>query len=127
MMQSLLITLREGLELALIVVAGAAIFVSAGEFEGRAEEAFEGTVMLTAVGVLSWMIIWMKRQAVHIRADLQSRVDTAVLSGSALAVALVPFVAVLREGIETALFMFAASNTAQPWETAVGGSLGLLG
>jgi high-affinity iron transporter len=155
--QSLLITLREGLEAGLIVVivltylkgaghkaywknawlgtaaaiavsimAGAVLFAAAGEFEGRAEQVFEGLAMLTAVGVLSWMIIWMKRQATHIRGELQERIDTALVSGSALAIAVIPFVAVLREGIETVVFMLAASRTATPLESTVGASVGLI-
>ncbi len=44
---------------AVSLAAGAAIFTIAGEFEGRAAEAFEGLAMLAAVGVLSWMIVWM--------------------------------------------------------------------
>jgi high-affinity iron transporter len=155
--QSLVITLREGLEAALIVaivltylkgvgqkaywknvwlgtaaavavsvVAGAVIFAVAGEFEGRAEQVFEGAAMLTAVVVLSWMIVWMKRQAVHIRGQLQSRLDAALLGGSALAIAVIPFVAVLREGIETAIFMFAAVQTSTPLESTIGASAGLI-
>ncbi len=157
MTQSLLITLREGLEAGLIVVivltylkgvghkaywksawlrtaaavaisvmAGAIVFAVAGEFEGRAEQVFEGLAMLTAVAVLSWMIIWMKRQAVQIRGELQSRIDTALLSGSALAIAVIPFVAVLREGIETVVFMLAAAQTSVPLESTVGASVGLI-
>jgi len=156
--QSLLVTLREGLEAGLIVViiltylrtagqraywthallgtgaaiavslvVGAIIFVAAGEFEGRAEQVFEGSAMLTAVVVLSWMIVWMKSQAAHIRGRLQSQVQSALTTGSALALAAIPFVAVLREGIETALFLFAAARTSTPVESTLGASLGLAG
>jgi high-affinity iron transporter len=110
---------------AVSVGVGAVIFAVAGEFEGRAERVFEGLAMLTAVVVLSWMIIWMKSQAVHIRGELQARIDAALVGGSALALALIPFVAVLREGIETAIFMFAAVQTATPFESTLGASVGL--
>lgn len=156
--QSLLVTLREGLEAGLIVViiltylrnaeqrshwryvlvgtaaavgvsavVGAAIFVAAGKFEGRAEQVFEGSAMLTAVVVLSWMIVWMKSQAPRIRGQLQAQVQSALAVGSALALAAVPFVAVLREGVETALFMFAATRTATPIESTLGAAIGLAG
>jgi high-affinity iron transporter len=156
--QSLLVTLREGLEAGLIVVIiltylrsagqraywkyallgaagaiavslllGAIIFVAAGEFEGRVEQVFEGSAMLTAVVVLSWMIVWMKSQAVHIRGQLQAQVQSALAVGSALALAAIPFVAVLREGIETALFLFAAARTSTPVESTLGAGLGLAG
>lgn len=156
MASSLLITLREGLEAALIVgillaylartgnrdkqgvvwtgvglsvvvsvLAGAVIFVTAGELEGRAEELFEGTATLAAAAVLTYMIFWMRKQAINIRAHLQAQVDTALESGSTFALGLLAFVAVGREGIETALFMFAAAKTATPLAATVGGLLGL--
>lgn len=157
MAASLLITLREGLEAALIVgiilaylsktgnrdkfgvvwfgvglsvvmslVVGAGIFLSAGELEGRAEELFEGTAMLTAAGVLTYMIFWMRKQAINIRAHLQAQIHTALETGSLVALGVLAFVAVGREGIETALFMFAATKAATPITATVGGLLGLV-
>lgn len=154
--QTLLVTLREGLEAALIVAivmaylrstgrsdrfrtvwlgvlaavaislaVGGVIFAAAGEFEGRAEQAFEGFTVLAAVVVLSWMIIWMKRQAANIRQELQQQLSLAVTTGSLAALALIPFVAVLREGLETAVFVFAATRTATPLESTIGAVVGL--
>lgn len=153
---SFLITLREGLEAALIVgiilaylaktgnrgksgaiwmgtlgavavsvLAGGIIFFTAGTIEGRPEEIFEGTAMFTAVAVLTYMIFWMRRQAINIRTHLHAQVNTALESGSRVALGLLAFVAVGREGIETALFMFAAAKTASPFAATVGGLLGL--
>lgn len=113
--------------LLLSVFVGGLIFLTAGSFEGRAEEIFEGTAMLTAAGVLTYMIFWMRRQAINIKANLQAQLHTALESGSALALGGLAFVAVGREGIETALFMFAASKTATPYATTLGGLLGLGG
>lgn len=154
---ALLITLREGLEAALIVaivlaylkrlgresdfrtvwagtgaavvlslIAGAIIFAAVGGLEGEAEEITEGVIALTAAGVLTWMIFWMGRQARHIKGALQAKVDAAVATGSAVALAAIAFVAVLREGLETALFLLSTSvgsesNTAQ----LAGGLIGL--
>ncbi len=64
---------------------------------------------LAAVGVLTWMIFWMRRQGARIRSELQDKVDTALVAGG-LALAGLAFFAVLREGIETALFLFAAAK-----------------
>ena len=105
---------------------GAGIFAVAGEFEGRAAAAFEGLAMLTAVGVLSWMIVWMKRQSAGIRGSLEREVSAAIGMGSVFALALIPFSAVLREGLETAVFMFAATRTATPLESTVGAVSGIL-
>ena len=140
MLGSLLITLREGLEAALIIgiilaylaktanrqgfkpvwlgtslavlvslIAGAIIYLVAGEFSGRAEEIFEGSAMLLAVGVLTWMVFWMRKQAVNIKGELQAQIQSALTRGSSFGLATIAFIAVVREGIETVLFLFAAN------------------
>jgi high-affinity iron transporter len=100
-----------GTALAVVLSAliGTVIFVAGAEFEGTTEEVFEGVVTLAAVGVLTWMIFWMRRQGARIKSELQERVDTALVAGG-LALAGLAFFAVLREGVETALFLFAAAN-----------------
>ncbi|HDQ73870.1 MAG TPA: high-affinity iron transporter [Chloroflexi bacterium] len=156
MIAALLITLREGLEAALIVgivlsvlrklkrtdqsrpvwvgvaaaiavsiVAGLALNALGVAFSGRGEEIFEGIAMLVAAGVLTWMIFWMQRQGRHVQAQLESDVRQAVTVGSAWALFSLAFVAVLREGIETVLFLTAAAFSATPAETLFGGALGL--
>jgi high-affinity iron transporter len=98
-----------GSAIAVSAIVGTMIFVVGAEFEGRAEEIFEGLVTLTAVGVLTWMIFWMRRQGARIKGELQDKVDTALMTGG-FALAALAFVAVLREGVETALFIFAAAK-----------------
>ena len=146
---SFVIALREGIEAALIVSIvlaylkqlGAAIAsVSSGgapalpsscprrrhgdlprrapNSKGTAEQIFEGLVTLAAVGVLTWMIFWMRRQGARIKSELQDKVDTALVSGG-LALAGLAFFAVLREGIETALFLYAAAKGTAVEGTAV--------
>jgi high-affinity iron transporter len=100
-----------GTALAVVLSAavGTAIFVAGAEFEGTAEQVFEGLVTLAAVGVLTWMIFWMRRQGARIKSNLQEKVDAALVTGG-LALAGLAFFAVLREGVETALFLFAAAK-----------------
>jgi high-affinity iron transporter len=98
-----------GLAVALSAILGTIIFSVGAEFEGTAEEVFEGLVTLTAVGVLTWMIFWMRRQGARIKSELQEKVDTALVAGG-VALAALAFFAVLREGVETALFLFAAAE-----------------
>jgi high-affinity iron transporter len=98
-----------GLAVAISAAVGIAVFAAGAEFEGRTEEIFEGLVTLAAVAVLTWMIFWMRRQGARIRSELQEKVDTALVTGG-LALAGLAFFAVLREGIETALFLFAAAQ-----------------
>ncbi len=111
---------------AVSLVTGAMIFTVAGEFEGRSAMAFEGFAMLAAVGVLSWMIVWMKRQSASIRQSLEREIAAAIGMGSALALALIPFTAILREGLETAVFLFAATRTSTPLESTAGATAGLI-
>jgi high-affinity iron transporter len=93
----------------LSVVAGTVIFVVGAEFEGTTEQVFEGVVTMFAVGVLTWMIFWMRRQGARIKNELQEKVDIALMSGG-VALGALAFVAVLREGVETALFIYAAAQ-----------------
>jgi high-affinity iron transporter len=107
------------------VVAGFIVFNTIGALEGRAEEVTEGVVALVAVGLLTWMIFWMGRQARAIKGHLQGQVDSALAVGGAQALALIAFIAVLREGLESALFLISTTVG----EEASGGQLvgGLLG
>jgi high-affinity iron transporter len=95
-------------------------------FEGRAEQIFEGTAMLLAAAVLTWMIFWMARQGRQVQTDLEQDVRRATLKGGAWALFSLAFVAVLREGIELALFLTAATFTASAGATLAGGTLGLV-
>ena len=137
MLPSYLLSMREGLEAALIIgiVIGtlrkinrselirvvwagslsaacvsllAAIVLNrlGASLEGRAEEIFEGLTMWLASGVLTWMIFWMHRQARNIRNELESGVRRTTSQGGLF---LLAFTAVLREGIELALFLTAAA------------------
>ena len=100
-----------GTALAIVVSAavGTIIFALGAEFEGTAEQLFEGLVTLTAVCVLTWMIFWMRRQGAQIRNELHEKVDSALVTGG-VALAFLAFFAVVREGIETALFLYAAAK-----------------
>lgn len=158
MLGALLITLREGLEAALIIgiilaylnktgnrqsfkpvwigtglavlvsfIAGTIIYFVAGELTGRAEEIFEGTAMLIAAGVLTWMIFWMRKQSVNMEFELQEQLHSVITGGSSMGLVLLAFLVVVREGIETVLFLFAATRVAEsPVLFTAGGLLGLV-
>ena len=108
------------------IVTGAGLFFTVGELEGRSEKIFEGAAMLSAVAVLTWMVFWMRRQARHIKGELEARLASAVAAGSAVGLASVVFFAVLREGWETALFLFAISESSNPVSTSIGAAVGLV-
>mgnify|MGYP005849994045 CR=1 FL=1 len=104
---------------------GGAVFATVGELAEETEVVVEGLAMVLAAAVLTYMVIWMRHQASGLSATLQGKVSAAVRSGSGLALFTLAFVAVLREGFETALFLFAAASASSPAETLVGGLLGL--
>lgn len=107
-----------GLAAAAATAAGILLHAAIGALEGRAEEVVEGVVGLTAVALLTWMVFWMAARAAALRAHLEGEV-AAALEGRGWALAAVGFVAVLREGLETALFLIAAGGE--------GGALQVLG
>jgi high-affinity iron transporter len=97
-----------------------------GELSEILEPIFAGTVSFVAVGFVTWMIFWMKRSAKTISSDLRNQLDSAAVSGGAIAVAAMAFIAVLREGAETAIFFWAAAHaTGNSLASVVGLVLGL--
>jgi high-affinity iron transporter len=163
MLPTYLLSLREGLEAALIIgiVLGAvskirrndlapavwlgtliAVAVSiltaivlttfGMSLEDPGEAIFEGITMLIAAGILTWMIFWMGKQARFLKSELEAGVNKAAASAGKTAVFWLAFVAVVREGIELALFITAAffvSNqsglTSDIIQTLVGTILGV--
>jgi len=115
--------------------AGAAALLSVGaaialhrlelELQGAAEPIFEGLTLLLAAGVVTWMILWMMRQGRQVRNALEAQVQTAANRGQRWGLFLVAFIAVLREGIETAIFLVAAALTTTATQTLVGALAGL--
>ncbi|MFQ5942548.1 MAG: iron uptake transporter permease EfeU [Anaerolineales bacterium] len=95
------------------------------ELEGRAEQIFEGATMFLAVGVLTWMIFWMRYQARLIKSSLEQNVLDAVKTGTKWGLILVAFIAVFREGVETALFLSAAAFVSEGQGTLIGAIIGL--
>jgi len=71
-----------------------------------AQELVQATILFVAVGVLSWMVVWMNRHARAIRGELQRKADRALAGGGLFGLAVVSFVAVFREGLETVLFLW---------------------
>jgi high-affinity iron transporter len=110
--------------LATAVVIGAILFAAVGELQGNAEALYEGTAMLLAACVVTWMVFWMRKQARTLGGHLRSQVSSAVVAGGGLALASVAFIGVAREGLESALFLFASVGDDGLVATLIGGSLG---
>ena len=89
------------------------------------EQIFEGTTMVFAVIVLTWMIFWMRYQARFMKTDLERQVESAVTRGANWGLFALTFLAVFREGLETALFLAANAFAADANATVVGTLMGL--
>jgi len=124
------IFLGAGLAIALSVLLGVGIYVTVGSFQEPYEQLFEAATLILAAGVVTWMLFWMRRQARSVRGELHAAVDRALDDGSAIALAFLAFVAVIREGVETSLFLVGqvASASAEGGEmwVVIGAVIGLL-
>jgi high-affinity iron transporter len=92
----------------------------------REQEQLETVIALVAVGMITWMIVWMRRHSADLKGDLQERASVALVQGSAIGLVVMAFLAVLREGLETAVFMLAAfQQSDRPGLTGTGALLGV--
>lgn len=114
-----------GLAAALSLAFAIALEIVGAELEGQAEYIFEGLAMLLAVAVLTYMIFWMRYQAQQFTQTLKADIQQASRRGGRWALFSVAFLAVFREGIETALFLTAARLASDGLSTLIGGSIGL--
>jgi high-affinity iron transporter len=114
------IWLGSGAAVILSVALGLLIFNTVGAFEEPYEQLFEGSAMLLAAVVVTWMLFWMRRQSMNLRGELQAAVDRVLSEGTAWGLAILAFTAVIREGVETALFLAGQATSA---ETSAGSVL----
>lgn len=107
---------------ALCVAVGTLIFVLVDGLHGNAAYAVEGGIALAATIVLTHMVFWMRAHARTLGAELRAKVERS----TTIALGVIAFVAVLREGLETVLFLLSASTeTATGAPVVVGGIAGL--
>lgn len=92
----------------------------------QSRELFGGIMSIIAVGLVTWMIIWMRDTGKRMSAELEGKLENAI-QGGMLTIAIMAFVAVAREGLETTLFFFSAVQAAgSTLEPVVGFVLGIL-
>jgi high-affinity iron transporter len=115
-----------GLAAVVSLIAAIILNVLGAEFQGPGEMAFEGITMLLAASVLTWMIFWMQKQGRQVQIGLEANVKSALSRGQDWALFSVAFFAVVREGIELALFLTAV-NFSEPTAGLEAPILGWLG
>ena len=117
-----------GVAVGVSLAFGALLTFTSQRMSFTAQEAFGGIMSLIAVGFVTWMVFWMKRASRNLRGELHGRVEDALAVGGG-ALAVVAFIAVAREGLETALFLWSAINSTSSeggaWSAVLGAVLGL--
>jgi high-affinity iron transporter len=115
------------LAVSLCVAAGVALRVASEQLPQREQEQLETVIGLIAVGMITGMVVWMRNHAQDLRGDLERSASAALVEGSTLALVGMAFLAVLREGLETAVFLLAVfQDSDDPGLTGTGAALGVL-
>lgn len=119
--------LAAGIIAAVIASSGVALIfkIIYGGLSGRQEQLFEAAAALTAAAVLTYMIFWMAGSSKKIKGELQEKVDISISKGEMLGIAVLSFIAVFREGVETVLFLGPLAINF-PVDTLAGFALGVL-
>lgn len=121
-----------GVAIVLSVALGAILTFGTRQLSFEAQELIGGTASILAVAFVTGMVFWMRTAARSISGELKGRLDRALDLGP-LAIALVGFLGVGREGLETAIFFYATTEAAgqgntQPligWALGLGAAVGL--
>ncbi len=119
-----------GAAIAVSVLLALALYVVVGDLGTPYEQIFEGTTMLVATGIVTWMLFWMRGQARGMKGHIEAELARALGAGGAWGLAVLAFTSVIREGIEASLFVFgqvAAVRSSQGLAGADGVLAGTLG
>jgi high-affinity iron transporter len=116
-----------GLAAAICLAVGVALDLLNSQLPQRQQEMLETVVGVLAVGVVTFMIFWMARHARGLKKELETHTASALATGSAAALVGMAFFAVLREGLETAVFLLAIfQDASDPTAAGIGGVLGIV-
>lgn len=116
-----------GAAIALCVLAGIGLQILNQDLPHREQEGMASIIALLAVGAVTFMIVWMRRHARSIARELRANTATALAAGTTGALVAMAFFAVIREGLETVVFLLATfQNSTNPMSAGVGALLGIL-
>lgn len=118
-----------GVALAVLICLGVGLGLHAysAELPQKQQEGLETVVGVIAVAMVTYMVVWMRRHSRELKQQLEGAASSALESGSGWALVAMAFLAVFREGFETAVFLLAAFNeAANPATAGAGAVLGVL-
>jgi high-affinity iron transporter len=107
------------------IVLGIGVGLTSESLSEFAEKFFAGTMSFIAVGFVTGMIFWMRAASKGLAKNLRKQVDGALIGGGAFGLTALSFAAVAREGVETAIFLWAAAQNSGSLPTLVGGFTGI--
>jgi high-affinity iron transporter len=120
------VALGVGAAIGLSIAIGVVVTLTIEELPEIVQATAEAIAALVAVGVLTWMLFWMRRQGRALKGELEHGVDLALSDGRTTALVALAFAAVIREGVETVLFLIPVlSFNGTGVETVLGGLFGL--
>ncbi len=115
------------LAVGMCVAVGVLVVATLGRLPHQTQATLEGIAAVAAVVVVTWMLFWMRRQGRALKGELEGDLAAAIASGTALALVTMAFLAVIREGLETVLFLGAVVTSRGDTTAAlVGGLAGLV-
>jgi len=116
-----------GIAVAICVAVAIALQTLSSQLPTRQQEQLETVVGAIAVVMVSYMVLWMRRHSRNLRKDLEGAANRALSEGSATALVVMAFLAVLREGFETSVFLLATFNeSSNPAYGGTGATLGVV-
>ncbi len=113
-----------GLAVALCIAAAVGLDMAGRHMPLVAREVMEGSLTVLAVVGVTYMLIWMRRHSASLRQDLEARAAQALDQSSTRALIVLAFVAVIREGVETAIFLLAILNGSSRVGLGLAGAVG---
>ncbi|HUA74036.1 MAG TPA: iron uptake transporter permease EfeU [Solirubrobacteraceae bacterium] len=116
-----------GIAVVLCTAAGVALQLLDEQLPQQQQEQLETVIGVCAVGIVTFMIVWMRRHAAGLKGEIEANLGAALARGSVIGLIAMAFFAVLREGLETAVFLLAAFQASgNALDAGIGALLGIL-
>lgn len=108
------------------LIAGCIILQVSGSFEGRSEQIYEGVTMIVAAALITWMVMWLAIHGKYMREGIERKMSIHLETGALVSLFLLVYTSILREGIETVIFLQAALLQSQDASTHIGAITGMV-